>query len=69
MPIDDTSRKFVPRLKKLDYDVTYREYAVATAPLQRSFTKRSRGCKARAGGWGLGAGGWGLGAGGWGLGN
>lgn len=26
MPIDDTSRKFVPRLKKLDYDVTYREY-------------------------------------------
>jgi phospholipase/carboxylesterase len=26
MPIDDTSRKFVPRLKGLGYDVTYREY-------------------------------------------
>jgi len=26
MPIDDTSRKFVPRLKRLGYDVTYREY-------------------------------------------
>lgn len=26
MPIDDTSRKFVPRLKALGYDVTYREY-------------------------------------------
>jgi phospholipase/carboxylesterase len=26
MPIDDTSRKFVPRLRKLEYDVTYREY-------------------------------------------
>ena len=26
MPIDITSRKFVPRLKALDYDVTYREY-------------------------------------------
>jgi phospholipase/carboxylesterase len=27
MPIDDTSRRFVPRLQKLGYDVTYREYA------------------------------------------
>jgi phospholipase/carboxylesterase len=27
MPIDDTARKFVPRLKGLGYDVTYREYA------------------------------------------
>jgi phospholipase/carboxylesterase len=27
MPIDDTSRKFVPRLKALGYNVTYREYA------------------------------------------
>jgi phospholipase/carboxylesterase len=27
MPIDATSRKFVPRLKGLGYDVTYREYA------------------------------------------
>ena len=27
MPIDDTSRRFVPRLKGLGYDVTYREYA------------------------------------------
>lgn len=27
MPIDDTSRRFVPRLKNLGYDVTYREYA------------------------------------------
>jgi phospholipase/carboxylesterase len=26
MPIDDTSRQFVPRLKRLGYDVTYREY-------------------------------------------
>jgi phospholipase/carboxylesterase len=26
MPIDDTSRRFVPRLKGLGYDVTYREY-------------------------------------------
>ena len=26
MPIDVTSRKFVPRLKNLGYDVTYREY-------------------------------------------
>ena len=26
MPIDDTSRQFVPRLKRLSYDVTYREY-------------------------------------------
>jgi len=26
MPIDITSRKFVPRLKSLGYDVTYREY-------------------------------------------
>ncbi len=26
MPIDDTSRKFVPRLRGLGYDVTYREY-------------------------------------------
>jgi phospholipase/carboxylesterase len=26
MPIDATSRKFVPRLKSLGYDVTYREY-------------------------------------------
>ncbi len=26
MPIDVTSRKFVPRLKTLGYDVTYREF-------------------------------------------
>ncbi|PYR48996.1 MAG: hypothetical protein DMF89_13935 [Acidobacteria bacterium] len=26
MPIDVTSRKFVPRLKALGYEVTYREY-------------------------------------------
>ncbi|MQA29566.1 MAG: phospholipase [Luteitalea sp.] len=26
MPIDDTSRVFVPRLEALGYDVTYREY-------------------------------------------
>jgi predicted esterase len=26
MPIDDTSRKFLPKLKALGYDVTYREY-------------------------------------------
>jgi phospholipase/carboxylesterase len=32
MPIDDTSRKFVPRLKSLGYDVTYREYEGRHAP-------------------------------------
>ena len=26
MPIDETSRRFVPALRKLGYDVTYREY-------------------------------------------
>ena len=26
MPIDETSRRFVPRLQALDYDVTYREF-------------------------------------------
>jgi phospholipase/carboxylesterase len=26
MPIDETSRKFLPKLKALNYDVTYREY-------------------------------------------
>ena len=26
MPVDDTSRRFVPRLRTLGYDVTYREY-------------------------------------------
>jgi len=26
MPIDETSRKFVPKLKALGYEVTYREY-------------------------------------------
>jgi hypothetical protein len=26
MPIDATSRRFLPKLKALDYDVTYREY-------------------------------------------
>ncbi len=26
MPIDVTSRKFVPKLQSLGYDVTYREY-------------------------------------------
>jgi phospholipase/carboxylesterase len=38
MPIDDTSRKFVPRLKGLGYDVTYREYDgghAAPAPIVR----------------------------------
>jgi len=32
MPIDDTSRKFVPKLKSLGYDVTYREYEGRHAP-------------------------------------
>src|SRR4029453_9556978 len=32
MPIDDTSRKFVPRLKGLGYDVNYREYEGRLAP-------------------------------------
>jgi len=38
MPINDTSRKFVPRLKALNYDVTYREYEGghgAPAPIVR----------------------------------
>jgi hypothetical protein len=26
MPIDETSRKFAPRLRALGYDVTYREF-------------------------------------------
>ena len=30
MPIDETSRKFVPALKKLGYDVTYQEYEGGT---------------------------------------
>ena len=36
MPIDVTSRTFVPRLKALGYDVTYREYEgghAAPAPI------------------------------------
>jgi phospholipase/carboxylesterase len=32
MPIDDTSRVFVPRLERLGYDVTYREYDGRHAP-------------------------------------
>jgi phospholipase/carboxylesterase len=32
MPIDLTSRRFVPRLKALGYDVTYREYEGRHAP-------------------------------------
>jgi len=32
MPIDVTSRKFVPRLKALGYDVTYREYEGRHSP-------------------------------------
>ena len=32
MPIDETSRRFVPRLKSLGYDVTYREYEGAHRP-------------------------------------
>jgi phospholipase/carboxylesterase len=32
MPIDDTSRKFVPKLKGLGYDVTYREYEGRHSP-------------------------------------
>jgi phospholipase/carboxylesterase len=32
MPIDVTSRRFVPRLKSLGYDVTYREYDGRHAP-------------------------------------
>ena len=38
MPINDTSRRFVPRLQKLEYDVTYREYEGghgAPAPIVR----------------------------------
>jgi phospholipase/carboxylesterase len=41
MPIDDTSRRFVPRLKGLGYDVTYREYdgrhAVPTEVVKEGF--------------------------------
>ena len=32
MPIDDTSRRFVPKLQALGYDVTYREYEGRHAP-------------------------------------
>jgi phospholipase/carboxylesterase len=32
MPIDETSRKFVPKLKSLGYDVTYREYEGRHSP-------------------------------------
>lgn len=42
MPIDDTSRRFVPRLRGLGYDVTYREYAgrhaVPDAVVSEGFT-------------------------------
>jgi phospholipase/carboxylesterase len=42
MPIDVTSRQFVPRLKKLGYDVTYREYegrhGVPPAVVREGFT-------------------------------
>ncbi len=41
MPIDETSRKFVPRLKGLGYDVTYHEYegrhGVPTEIVRESF--------------------------------
>jgi phospholipase/carboxylesterase len=41
MPIDDTSRRFVPRLKGLGYNVTYREYegrhAVPTEVVREGF--------------------------------
>jgi phospholipase/carboxylesterase len=42
MPIEVTSRQFVPRLKKLGYDVTYREYegrhGVPPAVVREGFT-------------------------------
>ena len=42
MPIGVTSRQFVPRLKKLGYDVTYREYegrhGVPPAVVREGFT-------------------------------
>lgn len=42
MPIDDTSRRFVPRLRALGYDVTYREFdgthAVSTPVVTDGFT-------------------------------
>ncbi len=42
MPIDDTSRRFVPRLRRLGYDVTYREYegrhAVPDSVVAEAFT-------------------------------
>ena len=42
MPIDETSRQFVPRLKRLGYDVTYREYegrhGVPPAVVREGFT-------------------------------
>ncbi len=42
MPIDDTSRRFVPRLTALGYDVTYREYdgrhAVPVSVVREAFT-------------------------------
>jgi len=42
MPIEETSRQFVPRLKRLGYDVTYREYegrhGVPPAVVREGFT-------------------------------
>jgi phospholipase/carboxylesterase len=47
MPIDATSRKFVPRLRGLGYDVTYREYegrhAVPAPIVHEGFTWLHRG--------------------------
>ena len=40
MPIDVTSRQFVPRLKRLGYDVTYREYR-GTSPVAAGDSSRS----------------------------
>lgn len=41
MPIDDTSRKFVPKLRDLGYEITYREYdgghGVPTAVVREGF--------------------------------
>lgn len=46
MPIDATSRRFVPRLKSLGYDVTYREYDgrhVVSPPIVREAFEWARG--------------------------
>ena len=58
MPVEDTSRLFVPRLARLGYDVTYHEYdgrhGVPVDVVRKGFawafgTPDAEGCRARFG--------------------